>query len=56
MARTGTITIKIANAEGVMALRQAIELATGIVENQPWNDDAKEIIENLKLVAESLGA
>lgn len=55
MARYGTITIGIVNYEGMRALIQAAELAAEIAEDQPWNDDAKELVECLRTAAESMG-
>jgi hypothetical protein len=55
MAGFGKITIGIVNYEGMRALVQAAELAAEIAEDQPWNDDAKELVECLQVAAESMG-
>lgn len=36
------IQLSISSAMGVEALREAIEAIQRIVDDQPWNDDAKE--------------
>ena len=55
MAAFGKITIGILNVEGMRALIQAAQLAQEIVDEQPWNEEAKEIVACLSKAAESLG-
>lgn len=52
MASAGKITVelRIVNPAAVRSLVAARELAETIAEEQPWNEDAKELIAELEIV------